>query len=70
MKNVNDVKYLGFVVSNDAKNVKNILDRRNKSSNTIRNIISMISGLGTYSVESGLIYFFEPTYYLYLCHTA
>ena len=42
--------------SSDAKNVKNILARRNKSSNTIRRIVSMISGLGTYSLESGSIY--------------
>ena len=47
MMAVNEVKYIGFVVSSDAKNVKNIIARRNKSSNTIRNIISMISGLGT-----------------------
>ena len=56
MKAAKEIKYLGFVVSEDAKNVKNILARRNKSSNTIRNIINMISGLGTYSVESGIIY--------------
>ena len=57
MKAEKEIKYLGFVVSEDAKNVKNILGRRNKSSNTIRNIKSMISGLGTYSLEAGIIYF-------------
>ena len=56
MISVQEVKYLGFVVSSDAKNVKNIKARRNKSSNTIRRVVSMISGLGTYSVESGSIY--------------
>ena len=55
MKAAKEIKYLGFVVLEDAKNVKNILARRKKSSSTIRNIISMISGLGTYTVESGII---------------
>ena len=57
MMAVKEVKYLGVVVSSDAKNVKNIIARKNKSSNTIRNIINMISGLGTFSVESSSIYF-------------
>ena len=52
-----EVKYLGFVISGNARNVKNITARRNKSSNTLRNIKSMIQGLGTYTVESGIIYF-------------
>ena len=52
-----EVKYLGFVISGNARNVKNITARRNKSSNTLRNIKSMICGLGTYTVESGIIYF-------------
>ena len=47
----NEIKYLGFVISGDAKNVKNITARRNK------NIENMIFGLGTYTVESGTIYF-------------
>jgi hypothetical protein len=53
----NEVKYFGFVISGDAKNVKNITDRRNKASSTLRNIKNMILGLGTYTVESGNIYF-------------
>ena len=52
-----EVKYLGFVISGNARNVKNITARRNRSLNTLRNIKRMIEGLETYTVESGLIYF-------------
>ena len=56
MKEVTELKYLGFVVSSDASNVANILDKKNKSFSTIRSINNMIKGLKTYTIQNGLIY--------------
>ena len=46
MEEVKELKYLGFVISDNASNVANILDKKNKSTTTIRNIMNMIQGLG------------------------
>ena len=39
MEEVQQLKYLGFVISDDAGNVANILDKKYKSISTIRSII-------------------------------
>ena len=50
------MKYLGFVISSDASNVPNILEKKNKSIGIIRSITNMVKGLETYTVKTGLIY--------------
>ena len=57
MEEVSELKYLGFIISENASNVSNISSKKNKSIGTIRNIMNMIQGLGTYSIQNGLIYF-------------
>ena len=56
MKEVTELKYLGFVVSSDASNVANISDKKNKLFSTIRSKTKMIKGLKTYTAQNGLIY--------------
>ena len=56
MIEVSQIKYLGFVIADNASNVQNILDKKKKSHGTIRSIISMIKGLETHSIQNGLIY--------------
>ena len=51
-----EIKYLGFVISGNASNVPNILDKKKKSLGTIRSITNMIKGLETFTVKNGLIY--------------
>ena len=49
MTEVNELKYLGFVVSSDATNMANISDKKNKSFSTIRsrtNIIALFLDTG------------------------
>ena len=55
MEEVNQLKYLGFVIADNASNVANILDKKNKSINTIRNIMNIIQGLETYTIQNGMI---------------
>ena len=57
MEEVTELKYLGFVISESASNVANITSKTNKSMGTIRNIMNTIQGLGTYTIQNGLIYF-------------
>ena len=40
-------KYLGFVLSNNARNAPNIEDKKGKAISTTRNIMKMVSGLQT-----------------------
>ena len=56
MEEVKALKYLGFVISDNASNVANILDKKNKSTTTIRNIMNIIQGLGIYTIQNGFIY--------------
>ena len=56
MKETNEHKNIGFVISNYAKNVANILDKRNKVTGTQRNIINIVRGLGSYKFEGSIIY--------------
>ena len=57
MIEVLELKYLGFVLASSASNVPNILDRNKKSMSTPKNILKIIHGLGTHTLEAGLIYF-------------
>ena len=56
MMKVGKLKYLGFVISEDASNVPNISEKKNKSIGIIRSIINMIKGLGVYAIKNGIIY--------------
>ena len=56
MIQVSQIKYLGFVIGDNASNVPNILDKKMKSNGTIRSIISMIKGLETHTIQNGLVY--------------
>ena len=42
MKLVHEVKYLGFIISEDGGNLKNIQALKNKSIGTIRKILNLI----------------------------
>ena len=53
---VSEIKYLGFVLAENASNVQNITDKNMKANGTIRSIITMIKGLETYTIQNGLIY--------------
>ena len=71
MIEVEELKYLGFVVASSASNVPNILDRQKKLISTPNNILKMTRGLGSYTLESGLIYFnsLRRASLLYACET-
>ena len=57
MEEVTVVKYLGFVISASASNVENVISKTNKSMGTIGSIMNNIQGLGTYTIQNGIIYF-------------
>ena len=71
MIEVVELKYLGFVIASSASNVPNILDRNKKSMSTPKNILKMTQGLGTHTLEAGLIYFNSllRASLLYACET-
>ena len=56
MKNVTEQKYLGFIISEDGSNLKNIEAKVKKSIGIIKTIQFLIKGLGKYTVECGMIY--------------
>ena len=56
MIEVKELKYLGFVIALNASNVPNIWDRKKKSMSTLNNIMKMTKGLGTHTLQSGLVY--------------
>ena len=71
MIEVNELKYLGFVIAASASNVPNILDRKKKLISTPNNIMKMTKGLGSHTLESSLIClnsFFRASL-LYACET-
>ena len=49
-------KYLGFVISDNASNVPNILDKKEKVAGIHRNIINITKGLGSHTFECLIIY--------------
>ena len=56
MKETTEHKYLGFVISSDASNVPNILEKKGKVAGISRNIINITKCLGSYTFECVLIY--------------
>ena len=60
MIKVDQLKYLGFVISEDASNVPNISEKKKKSIGIIRSITNMIKGLGVYTIKNGMIYLNSP----------
>ena len=56
MENVEEILYLGAVISCDGKNFKNIIHKRNKAIGIQKQILIMVSGLGKYTIECGFIY--------------
>ena len=56
MNEVKEIKYLGFVISNNASNVANISEKQKKSIGTLQSINNLIKGLETYTVKNGLVY--------------
>ena len=51
-----EYKYLGFVISDTASNVPNILDKKGKVSGIHKNIMINTKGLGSYTFECLIIY--------------
>ena len=56
MKNVEEQKYLGFVISEDGSNLRNIEAKEKRSIGIIKQIQFLIQGLGKYTIECGMIY--------------
>ena len=48
--------YLGVLISCDGRNMPNIFHKRNKSFGTHKQIMSMVSEIGKYTMECGFIY--------------
>ena len=49
-------KYLGFVLSNNARNAPNIEDIKGKAISTIRNAMKMVAGLQSDTFQCGMAY--------------
>ena len=56
MQEVQEMLYLGAVISCDGKNSKNIIHKQNRALGTQKHIISMVNELGKYTLECGFIY--------------
>ena len=56
MKNVHEQKYLGFIISDDGSNMKNIISKGNRAQGIKKEIQYLIQGLGKYTFESSIIY--------------
>ena len=56
MNNVTEQKYLGFIISNDGSNMKNIEAKEKRAIWIKRTIKYLINGLGKYTIECGIIY--------------
>ena len=56
MKNVSEQKYLGFIISKDGSNMKNIEAKRNRALGIKKQIQFLLQGLGKYTFEGGMIY--------------
>ena len=49
-------KYLGFTISEDGSNHKNIEEKRKRAIGIIKVIQFLVKGLGKYTIECGMIY--------------
>ena len=56
MKNFSEQKYLGFIISEDGSNMKNIEAKGKRSIGIIKQIQFLVQGLGKYTIECGMIY--------------
>ena len=56
MEEVKQIKYLGVIISQDGKNMPDILEKRKRSLGTQKLIMTLIKGLGSYTFECGFIY--------------
>ena len=56
MVNVPEQKYLGYILSEDGSNMKNIISKQKRSFGIIKEIQYLIRGLGKYTFEGGIIY--------------
>ena len=50
MEEVQEILYLGAVISYDGKNSKNIVHKQNRALGTQKQIMSMVKGLGKYTI--------------------
>ena len=56
IENVSEQKYLGFIISEDGSNQKNIEAKRKRAFGIIKVIQFLVQGLGKYTIECGMIY--------------
>ena len=56
IKEESSLMYLGHVLSKNGGNLENIIDKRNKSFGTQKQILKMVEGLGPFRFEGALIY--------------
>ena len=56
MKNVQEQKYLGFIISMAGSNMKNIIAKDKRAHGIKRDIQHLMQGLGKYTFESSMIY--------------
>ena len=56
MKHVQELKYLGFIISEDRSNMKNIIAKEKQAFGIKRQITILIKNLGKYKFESSMIY--------------
>ena len=56
VEHVEDIIYLGVVVSSDGKNTKNIIHKRTRTFGTQKQIMHMVKESGKYTMECGIIY--------------
>ena len=56
MKNVKEQKYLGFTISEDGSNMKNIIAKEKRAYGIKKQIQFLIKNLGKYTFESSMIY--------------
>ena len=56
MKSVNFDKYLGFVISNNGNNMKNIETLQKKSIGVIKQILTILQNMGKFTFECAFIY--------------
>ena len=67
MEEVQNIRYLCVIISCDGKNSKKIIHKQNRASGIQKSIMSMVNGLGKYTVKCGIIYLnsiYEEAFYM------
>jgi hypothetical protein len=67
MEEVQNIRYLCVIISCDGKNSKKIIHKQNRALGIQKSIMSMVNGLGKYTVECGFIYLnsiYEEAFYM------